>query len=211
MNKAILGRKIGMTQIFDDKGKVIPVTVIEAGPCVVIQKKTVENDGYSAVQVGFVDVKEKKLNKPLKGHFEKHGVKPKKYIKELRLKDADKYEVGQEMRVDIFKDGERVDVIGTSKGKGFQGVIKRFGAKRGPMSHGSMYHRRVGSMGPNTNPGRTFPGKKMPGRTGGERVTVQNLQVVKVDYDRNLLLVKGSVPGVANSLLIIKDTTKNSK
>lgn len=211
MNKAILGRKIGMTQIFDDKGKVIPVTVIEAGPCVVIQKKTVENDGYSAVQVGFVDVKEKKLNKPLKGHFEKHGVKPKKYIKELRLKDADKYEVGQEIRVDIFKDGERVDVIGTSKGKGFQGVIKRFGAKRGPMSHGSMYHRRVGSMGPNTNPGRTFPGKKMPGRTGGERVTVQNLQVVKVDYDRNLLLVKGSVPGVANSLLIIKDTTKNSK
>ncbi|MEZ0536805.1 50S ribosomal protein L3 [Caldicellulosiruptoraceae bacterium PP1] len=209
MNKAILGKKIGMTQIFDETGNAIPVTVIEAGPCVVIQKKTIENDGYSAIQVGFVNIEEKKLNKPLKGHFEKHGIKPKRYIKELRLKDSDKYEVGQEIRVDIFTPGEKVDVVGTSKGKGFQGVIKRYGAKRGPMSHGSMYHRRVGSMGPNTNPGRTFPGKKMPGRTGGERVTIQNLKVVKVDSDRNLILLKGNVPGVKGSLVLIKDSVKS--
>ncbi|WAM34642.1 50S ribosomal protein L3 [Caldicellulosiruptor morganii] len=209
MTKGILGKKIGMTQVFDETGKVIPVTVIEAGPCVVVRKKTVEKDGYSAIQVGFEDIKENKLNKPLKGHFAKHGVKPKRYLRELRLKDADKYEVGQEIRVDIFSPGERVDVTGISKAKGFQGVIKRHGQQRGPMSHGSMYHRRVGSMGSNTFPARTFPGKKMPGRMGGERVTVLNLQVVKVDPERNLLLVKGSVPGNKNSLLIIRDSVKS--
>ncbi|ADL42148.1 50S ribosomal protein L3 [Caldicellulosiruptor obsidiansis OB47] len=209
MTKGILGKKIGMTQVFDEEGRVIPVTVIEAGPCVVVQKKTVEKDGYSAIQVGFEDIKESKLNKPLRGHFAKHGVKPKRYLRELRLKDADKYEVGQEIRVDIFQPGERVDVTGISKAKGFQGVIKRHGQQRGPMSHGSMYHRRVGSMGSNTFPARTFPGKKMPGRMGGERVTVLNLQVVKVDPDRNLLLVKGSVPGNKNSLLIIRDSVKS--
>jgi len=209
MTKGILGKKIGMTQIFDEAGRAIPVTVIEAGPCVVVQKKTVENDGYSAIQVGFEDIKESKLNKPLRGHFAKHGVKPKRFLRELRLKDADKYEVGQEIRVDIFQPGEKVDVTGISKAKGFQGVIKRHGQQRGPMSHGSMYHRRVGSMGSNTFPARTFPGKKMPGRMGGERVTVLNLQVVKVDPDRNLLLVKGSVPGNKNSLLIIRDSVKS--
>lgn len=209
MTKGILGKKIGMTQVFDETGKVIPVTVIEAGPCVVVQKKTVEKDGYSAIQVGFEDIKENKLNKPLRGHFAKHGVKPKRYLRELRLKDADKYEVGQEIRVDIFSPGERVDVTGISKAKGFQGVIKRHGKQRGPMSHGSMYHRRVGSMGSNTFPARTFPGKKMPGRMGGQRVTVLNLQVVKVDPERNLLLVKGSVPGNKNSLLIIRDSVKS--
>lgn len=209
MNKGILGKKVGMTQIFDETGKVVPVTVIEAGPCVVVQKKTVENDGYSAIQVGFEDIKENKINKPLKGHFSKHNVKPKRYLKELRLKDADKYEVGQEIRVDIFSPGDRVDVIGISKGKGFQGVIKRHGQKRGPMSHGSMYHRRVGSMGANTFPARTFPGKKMPGRMGGTRTTVQNLQVVRIDTDRNLILIKGSVPGNKNSILIIKDSVKS--
>ncbi|WAM32423.1 50S ribosomal protein L3 [Caldicellulosiruptor naganoensis] len=209
MTKGILGKKIGMTQVFDETGKVIPVTVIEAGPCVVVQKKTVEKDGYSAIQVGFEDIKGSKLNKPLRGHFAKHGVKPKRYLRELRLKDADKYEVGQEIRVDIFSPGERVDVTGISKAKGFQGVIKRHGQQRGPMSHGSMYHRRVGSMGSNTFPARTFPGKKMPGRMGGKRVTVLNLQVVKVDPERNLLLVKGSVPGNKNSLLIIRDSVKS--
>jgi large subunit ribosomal protein L3 len=209
MTKGILGKKIGMTQIFDEAGRAIPVTVIEAGPCVVVQKKTVEKDGYSAIQVGFEDIKESKLNKPLRGHFAKHGVIPKRFLRELRLKDTDKYEVGQEIRVDIFQPGEKVDVTGISKAKGFQGVIKRHGQQRGPMSHGSMYHRRVGSMGSNTFPARTFPGKKMPGRMGGERVTVLNLQVVKVDPDRNLLLVKGSVPGNKNSLLIIRDSVKS--
>lgn len=209
MKKGILGRKHGMTQIFDEKGEVIPVTVIEAGPCVVVQKKTVETDGYNAIQVGFGDVKEKKLTKPLIGHFKKAGVPFKRYLREFRLDDISGYEVGSEIKVDIFKPGDRVDVTGISKGKGFAGVVKRYGANRGPMSHGSKYHRRVGSMGATTDPGRTFKGKIMPGHMGHERVTIQNLEVVKVDPELNLLLVKGSVPGPKGSLLIIKDSVKS--
>lgn len=209
MKKGILGKKHGMTQIFDEKGEVIPVTVIEAGPCVVVQKKTVEKDGYNAIQVGFGDVSEKKLNKPLLGHFKKAGVSPKRYLREFRLDDISGYEVGAEIKVDIFKPGDRVDVTGISKGKGFAGVIKRYGARRGPMSHGSKYHRRVGSMGATTDPGRTFKGKKMPGRMGSDRVTIQNLEVVKVDPELNLLVVKGSVPGPKGSLLIIRDSVKS--
>ncbi|HCD09653.1 MAG TPA: 50S ribosomal protein L3, partial [Thermoanaerobacter sp.] len=201
--------KHGMTQIFDEKGEVIPVTVIEAGPCVVVQKKTVETDGYNAIQVGFGDVKEKKLTKPLIGHFKKAGVPFKRYLREFRLDDISGYEVGSEIKVDIFKPGDRVDVTGISKGKGFAGVVKRYGANRGPMSHGSKYHRRVGSMGATTDPGRTFKGKIMPGHMGHERVTIQNLEVVKVDPELNLLLVKGSVPGPKGSLLIIKDSVKS--
>lgn len=209
MKKGILGRKHGMTQIFDEKGEVIPVTVIEAGPCVVVQKKTVETDGYNAIQVGFGDVKEKRLTKPLIGHFKKAGVLFKRYLREFRLDDISGYEVGSEIKVDIFKPGDRVDVTGISKGKGFAGVVKRYGANRGPMSHGSKYHRRVGSMGATTDPGRTFKGKIMPGHMGHERVTIQNLEVVKVDPELNLLLVKGSVPGPKGSLLIIKDSVKS--
>ncbi|MDI3529723.1 MAG: large subunit ribosomal protein [Thermoanaerobacter sp.] len=209
MKKGILGRKHGMTQIFDEKGEVIPVTVIEAGPCVVVQKKTVETDGYNAIQVGFGDVKEKRLTKPLIGHFKKAGVPFKRYLREFRLDDVSGYEVGSEIKVDIFKPGDRVDVTGISKGKGFAGVVKRYGANRGPMSHGSKYHRRVGSMGATTDPGRTFKGKIMPGHMGHERVTIQNLEVVKVDPELNLLLVKGSVPGPKGSLLIIKDSVKS--
>jgi large subunit ribosomal protein L3 len=209
MKKGILGRKHGMTQIFDEKGEVIPVTVIEAGPCVVVQKKTTETDGYNAIQVGFGDVKEKRLTKPLIGHFKKAGVPFKRYLREFRLDDVSGYEVGSEIKVDIFKPGDRVDVTGISKGKGFAGVVKRYGANRGPMSHGSKYHRRVGSMGATTDPGRTFKGKIMPGHMGHERVTIQNLEVVKVDPELNLLLVKGSVPGPKGSLLIIKDSVKS--
>ncbi|ADD03210.1 50S ribosomal protein L3 [Thermoanaerobacter mathranii subsp. mathranii str. A3] len=209
MKKGILGRKHGMTQIFDEKGEVIPVTVIEAGPCVVVQKKTTETDGYNAIQVGFGDVKEKRLTKPLIGHFKKAGVPFKRYLREFRLDDVSGYEVGSEIKVDIFKPGDRVDVTGISKGKGFAGVVKRYGASRGPMSHGSKYHRRVGSMGATTDPGRTFKGKIMPGHMGHKRVTIQNLEVVKVDPELNLLLVKGSVPGPKGSLLIIKDSVKS--
>ncbi|WP_029687936.1 50S ribosomal protein L3 [Thermoanaerobacter sp. A7A] len=209
MKKGILGRKHGMTQIFNEKGEVIPVTVIEAGPCVVVQKKTVEADGYNAIQVGFGDVKEKRLTKPLIGHFKKAGVPFKRYLREFRLDDISGYGVGSEIKVDIFKPGDKVDVTGISKGKGFAGVVKRYGANRGPMSHGSKYHRRVGSMGATTDPGRTFKGKIMPGHMGHERVTIQNLEVVKVDPELNLLLVKGSVPGPKGSLLIIKDSVKS--
>ncbi|MGB9779932.1 50S ribosomal protein L3 [Caldanaerobacter sp.] len=209
MKKGILGRKHGMTQIFDEKGEVIPVTVIEAGPCVVVQKKTEDKDGYNAIQVGFGDISEKRVNKPLLGHFKKAGVAPKKYLREFRLDDISGYEVGTEIKVDIFKPGDRVDVTGISKGKGFAGVIKRYGARRGPMSHGSKYHRRVGSMGATTDPGRTLKGKKMPGRMGGERVTIKNLEVVKVDPELNLLVIKGSVPGPKGSLLIIRDSVKS--
>lgn len=209
MKKGILGKKHGMTQIFNEKGEFVPVTVIEAGPCVVVQKKTAENDGYNAIQVGFGDVKEKKVIKPLKGHFKKANVPFKRYLKEFRLDDITNYEVGSEIKADIFKAGERVDVTGISKGKGFAGIVKRYNANRGPMSHGSKYHRRVGSMGATTDPGRTFKGKIMPGHMGNEKVTVQNLEVVKVDTALNLLLVKGSVPGPKGSLLIIKDSVKN--
>ncbi|QSZ27158.1 50S ribosomal protein L3 [Aceticella autotrophica] len=209
MKKAILGKKQGMTQIFTEKGHFIPVTVIEAGPCVVVQKKTVENDGYNAIQVGFGEVKERRVIKPLKGHFLKANVPFKKYLREFRLEDITPYESGAVIKADIFKQGEKVDVIGTSKGKGFAGVVKRYNANRGPMSHGSKYHRRPGSMGASSDPSRTFKGKKLPGRMGNKRVTVQNLEVIKADPEKNLLLIKGSVPGPKGSLLIIKDSVKN--
>lgn len=210
ISKAILGKKIGMTQIFDDKGEALPVTVVEAGPCLVVQKKTVENDGYAALKVGFGDVKESRLTKPLLGQFKKNQLKPKKYMREFRIQDADKFNVGDEIKVDIFKPGDRIDVVGITKGKGFAGGVKRWNFNRGPMSHGSMYHRRPGAGGA-TDPARVFKGKRMPGHLGTERVTVQNLEVVKVDPDKNLLLIKGSVPGPKKSLLFIKNTVKSGK
>lgn len=211
MQKAILAKKLGMTQIFDETGKVIPVTVVEAGPNAVIQKKTVENDGYEAVQVGFVDLKDKKANKPVKGHFAKAGVTPKKFIKELRLDDVSNFNVGDEIKADIFAEGDKVDVAGISKGKGYAGTIKRWGQHRGPMTHGSGYHRGPGSMGMCSDPGRVFKGKRLPGHMGVERVTIQNLAVVKVDAEKNLVLIKGGVPGPKGGLLIIKDTVKGRK
>ena len=207
MKKAILGRKVGMTQIFDEDGKVIPVTVIEAGPCPVVQIKTIENDGYSAVQLGFGDIKENKVIKPKKGHYAKAGVAPKRVLKEFRL-DEITNNIGDEVKVDIFAAGEKVDVTGITKGKGFQGVIKRHGQSRGPMSHGSMYHRKPGSMGATSTPGRVFKGKKLPGHMGSVKVTVQNLEVVRVDLDKNIILVKGSVPGSRKAILKIKDAVK---
>ena len=207
MKKALLGRKVGMTQIFDEDGKVIPVTVIEAGPCTVVQIKNMETDGYQAVQLGFGDVKENKVIKPKKGHFAKAKVSPRKVLKEFRL-DEITYNVGDEIKVDIFTAGEKIDVTGTTKGKGFQGGIKRHGFSRGPMSHGSMYHRNSGSMGACATPGRVFKGKKLPGHMGMVTVTVQNLEVVKVDVDKNVILVKGSVPGSKKAILKIKDAVK---
>lgn len=211
MQKAILAKKLGMTQIFDETGKVIPVTVIEAGPNAVIQKKTVENDGYEAVQVGFVDLKEKKTNKPTKGHFAKAGVTPKKYIKEFRLDDVSALNVGDEIKADIFEAGEKVDVAGITKGKGYAGTIKRWGQHRGPMTHGSGYHRGPGSMGMCSDPGRVFKGKRLPGHMGVERVTIQNLTLVKVDAEKNIILIKGGLPGPKGGLLIVKNTVKGRK
>ena len=211
MQKAILAKKLGMTQIFDETGKVIPVTVIEAGPNAVIQKKTVENDGYEAVQVGFVDLKDKKTNKPTKGHFAKAGVTPKKFIKEFRLDDVSALNVGDEIKADILEAGEKVDVAGISKGKGYAGTIKRWGQHRGPMTHGSGYHRGPGSMGMCSDPGRVFKGKRLPGHMGVERVTIQNLAVVRVDAEKNIILIKGGVPGPKGGLLIVKNTVKGRK
>lgn len=208
MKKAIIGKKIGMTQIFDETGKVIPVTVIEAGPCVVAQVKTVETDGYDAIQLGFGDVKENKVNKPVKGHFAKGSVTPKKHLREFRVDSIESYKVGDEIKADTFAQGDKIDVQGTSKGKGFQGVIKRHGQSRGPMGHGSMYHRRPGSMGPTSTPGRVFKGKKLPGHMGVQTITIQNLDVVRVDMDKNVILVKGSVPGVKGAILKIKTSVK---
>ena len=208
MKKAIIGKKIGMTQIFDEKGRVIPVTAIEAGPCVIAQIKTVETDGYNAVQLGYGDVKESKLNKAEKGHFAKAGVANKKHLREFRLDSIEGLNVGDELKADVFAAGDSVDIQGTSKGKGFQGVIKRHGQSRGPMGHGSMYHRRPGSMGPTSTPGRVFKGKKLPGHMGHLTVTIQNLDVVAVDLDKNLILVKGSVPGAKGAILKIKSSVK---
>lgn len=209
MKKFILGKKIGMTQIFDENGLAVPVTVIEAGPVVVVQKKTIENDGYTAVKVGFEKAEERKLNKPQKGIFLKSKLPFLKHLKEFRVENVDSFEIGQEIKVsDMFQAGDRVDVSGTSKGKGFQGTIKRYGQSGGPESHGSMYHRRVGSMSANTNPARVFKGKKLPGHMGMQRVTVLNLDVVKVDAERNLILVKGSVPGPKGAILEIRDSVK---
>lgn len=207
MNKAILGTKVGMTQIFDEAGRAIPVTVIEAGPCTVVQKKTAENDGYNAIQLGFGIAGEKELNKPDKGQFEKAKVKPMRHLKEFRVADAASYEQGQEIKADLFSIGDYVDVVGISKGKGFAGGIKRHGMHRGPMKHGSKYHRRPGSLGAK-GPARVFLGRKMPGRLGGTKVTVQKLLVVKVDPERNLILVKGAVPGPKKSLVTIKSSVK---
>ncbi|HHT37576.1 MAG TPA: 50S ribosomal protein L3 [Firmicutes bacterium] len=210
MAKGILGKKLGMTQIFDEQGTLIPVTVIEAGPCTVVQKKTAEKDGYEAVQLGFGEKRERLFNKPLKGHFDKAGVKPRRYLKEFRLDQADELSslnVGDEVKVDIFTEGEKVDITGITKGKGYQGPIKRHGFARGPMSHGSKYHRGIGSLN-SVDPARVFKGRKMAGRMGGVKRTVQNLEIVKVDSERNLLLVRGAVPGVKGSLVTVRSTVK---
>ena len=209
MKKGIIGKKIGMTQIFDEKGNVIPVTVIEAGPCVVAQVKTVETDGYDALQLGFGEVKTKHMNKPEMGHFAKSKIDNKKHLREFRLDDISSYKIGDEVKADIFAAGEKIDVQGTSKGKGFQGVIKRHGQSRGPMGHGSMYHRRPGSMGPTSTPGRVFKGKKLPGHMGSQTITIQNLEVVRVDLDKNVILVKGSVPGAKGAILKLKTSVKS--
>jgi large subunit ribosomal protein L3 len=210
VKKAILGKKVGMTQIFTPEGKVIPVTVIEAGPCVVVQKKTSETDGYEAIQVGFGAIKGKHVTKPMGGHFKKANSDAKKYVREFRLEDTAAYEVGQEIKADLFAEGEWVDVTGVSRGKGFAGTIKRHGQSRGPTTHGSHYHRGPGSMGA-VDPARVFKGKALPGRMGSDKVTVQKLQVVRVDVDRNLLLVRGAVPGPRGGLLAVKNTVKNVK
>lgn len=205
--KGILGKKLGMTQVFTPEGNVIPVTVIEASSNVVLQKKDLENDGYEAIQLGYSDKKEARANKPEVGRAKKAGTTPKRYVREIRGVDLAGYEVGQEVKVDIFAEGEFVDVTGISKGKGFQGVIKRWGQSRGPMAHGSRYHRRPGSMG-SIAANRVFKGKNLPGHMGHETVTIQNLEVVKVDAERNVLLVKGSIPGPKNSFVKVKQTIK---
>ena len=208
MKKAILTTKVVMTQVFSEDGVLTPVTVLQAGPCVVTQVKTVENDGYSAVQVGFGDIREKLVNKPKKGHFAKAGVTAKRFLKEFRLEDAESYTLGQEIKADVFAAGDKVDATAKSKGKGFQGAIKRHGQSRGPMAHGSKYHRHAGSNGSATTPGRVFKGKHMPGHMGAVRVTVQNLEVVSVDAEKNLILVKGAVPGPKKSLVMLKESVK---
>ncbi len=207
IEKGIMGIKIGMTQIFDEEGKAIPVSIIEAGPCTVLQKKNLETDGYNAIQVGFYNLKEKKANKPAKGHFKKADSKPLRYIKEFRVDDVDDYEVGQDINIDIFEPGEAVDVAGISKGKGFAGAVKRHNFSRGSMGHGSKYHRRPGSLAAK-GPARVFKGRKLPGRLGGEKVTVQGLKVVKVYPERKLILIKGSIPGPKRGLVIIRNSVK---
>ena len=208
MKKAILATKVGMTQIFNENGALVPVTVLQAGPCVVTQVKTAENDGYKAVQVGSVDKREKLVSKPLRGHFDKAGVSYKRYVREFKFENAEEYSVKDEIKADIFAAGDKIDATAISKGKGFQGAIKRYGQHRGPMAHGSKFHRHQGSNGSATTPGRVFKGKGMPGHMGSKKITVQNLEVVKVDTDNNLILVKGAVPGPKKSLVTIKETVK---
>lgn len=208
MKKAIMAKKIGMTQVFSENGVLIPVTVLEAGPCVVVQKKTIENDGYAAIQIGFTDAKPKQVTKPQKGHFDKAGIAPKKYLREFKLEDSSTYEIGAEIKVDVFAAGEKIDATGISKGKGFQSTIKRYNAHRGPMGHGSKSHRVVGSMGSGTTPGRVKKGKRMPGHMGCVRITIENLEVVRADAEKNILLVKGAVPGPKGAILVIKDSVK---
>jgi large subunit ribosomal protein L3 len=208
MKKAILATKVGMTQIFNEDGTLIPVTVLQAGPCVVTQVKTEENDGYASVQVGFGEIREKLVNKPETGHFKKAGVEVKRFVKEFKFENAAEYEVGQEIKADIFAAGDKIDATAISKGKGFQGAIKRHGQSRGPMTHGSKYHRHAGSNGACSDPSRVFKGKGMPGQMGNVQVTVQNLEIVRVDTENNLLLVKGAVPGPKKSLVTIKETVK---
>ncbi|MGF7186146.1 large subunit ribosomal protein L3 [Desulfitispora alkaliphila] len=207
MKKAILGKKIGMTQIFDADGQLLPVTVIEAGPCTVVQSKTMENDGYNAIQIGYTAAKENRVTKPMKGHFEKAKIKPLRYLKEVRLEDDNQYEAGQEIKVDVFAEGDKIDITGITRGKGFAGAIKRHGFGRGPMTHGSHYHRGPGSLGA-LGINKVFKGRKLPGRMGGNQVTVQNLQVVKVDTERNLILVKGAIPGARKSVVMLKESVK---
>lgn len=208
MKKAIIGTKMGMTQVFKEDGTMVPVTVIKAGPCSVIQLKTVENDGYEAVQLGYEDKKENNTNKCQKGHFAKSGVAPKKVVKEMKFENAAEYNLADEVKVDIFQVGDRVDITGTSKGKGFQGGIKRHGYSRGPMAHGSKYHRASGSMGASATPSHVMKGKKLPGQMGNERSTMLNLEVVVVDTDKNVLLVKGAVPGIRGSVVAVRETVK---
>ena len=209
MKKAIIGKKIGMTQIFDENGKVVPVTVVEAGPCVVVQKKTSDNDGYEAIQVGFEEIREKLVNKPRKGHFAKAGTTLRRTLKEFRLEDISQYEVGQEIKADVFEVGDKVDVSAVSKGKGFQGVIKRWNQQRGPMTHGSKFHRAPGSMGASSDPSRTFKNKRMPGHMGSVNTTVINLEVVKVIAEKNLILIKGGIPGPNKGRVVIKDSARS--
>ena len=207
--KNMIGRKIGMTQIFQEDGSVVPVTVVGAGPLVVVQKKTVENDGYNALQVGFAEVKESGVNKPIKGHFGKGNVELKRYLQEFRVENVDEYEIGQEIKVDTFEVGEMIDVTGISKGKGTQGVIKRHGFSRGPETHGSHFHRQPGGLSAGTYPGRVFKGKKMGGRMGNVKITTQNLEIIRIDVEKNLILIKGAIPGPKKGLVTIKKTVKN--
>ena len=208
MKKAIIGKKVGMTQIFDENGRVIPVTVVEAGPCVVVKKKTVETDGYDAIQVGFGELREKLVNKPRKGHFAKAGVSLRRTLKEFRMEDIANYNVGDEIKVDTFEIGDKVDVSGVSKGKGFQGTIKRWNASRGPMSHGSKFHRAPGSMGAASDPSRTFKNKRMPGHMGAKNTTVLNLEVVKIMPEKNIILIKGGIPGPNKGTVVIRNSVK---
>ena len=209
MKKAILATKVGMTQIFNEDGVLTPVTVLQAGPVVVTQVKTVENDGYSAVQVGFADKRENLVNKPMKGQFDKAGVSCKRFVREFKFENAEEFTVAQEIKADIFAAGDKIDATAISKGKGFQGAIKRFGQHRGPMAHGSKFHRHQGSNGACSDPSKVFKGKGMPGHMGAKRITVQNLEVVRVDAENNLLLVKGAVPGPKKSLVTIKESVKS--
>lgn len=209
MKKAILAKKVGMTQIFNEAGELVPVTVLQAGPCVVTQVKTVENDGYNAVQVGFEDIREKLVNKPVKGMFDKAGVSYKRYVREFKLEGE--YAVKDEIKAEIFEAGDKVDATAIAKGKGFQGAIKRHGQSRGPMAHGSKYHRHAGSNGACSSPSKVFKGKRMPGHMGGKKVTTQNLEIVRVDAEKNLLLVKGAVPGPKKALVTIKESVKAGK
>ena len=212
LQKAIIGKKVGMTQIFDETGKVSPGTVIEVGPCTVTQKKTVEKDGYASIQLGYADISEKKLTKPMKGHFAKAGVPARKYLKEFRIQDCDQYNVGDTVSADVFAEGDKVDIVGTSKGKGYAGVVKRWNARMQEHTHGvGPVHRSVGSMGANTAPSRVMPGKKMAGHLGAEQVTVQNLQVVKVDAENNMIAVRGAVPGPKGAIVYIKNTVKTNR
>ena len=211
MKKAILATKVGMTQIFNEDGVLTPVTVLQAGPCVVTQVKTVANDGYSAVQVGFADIREKLVNKPVKGHFDKAGVSYKRFVREFRFENAEEYSVKDEIKADIFAAGDKVDATAIAKGKGFQGAIKRHGQSRGPMAHGSKFHRHQGSNGACSSPSKVFKGKGMPGHMGAKKITVQNLEVVKIDAENNLILVKGAVPGPKKAMVTIKETVKSGK